>query len=60
MALGRDGVLMGEKLDVPCPCPVQCLWEPFPPCFICSAFCKCVLRTKTHTLPASCSAISAH
>lgn len=31
MTLGRDEVLIGEKLDVPCPCPVKCLWEPFPP-----------------------------
>lgn len=29
MALGRDEVLMGGK--VRCPCPVKCLYEPFPP-----------------------------
>lgn len=25
------GCWWGEKSDIPCPCPVKCLWEPFPP-----------------------------
>lgn len=63
MALGRDGVLMGEKLHVPCPCAVGCVnaCVSLPlPCFICSAFCKRVPWTEAHASPASCSVISAH
>lgn len=58
---GKGWGAEGGKVRCPCPvgCVSACVSLPLP-CFICSAFCKRVPRTKAHALPASCSVISAH